>query len=62
MREITVLRAASDEPSCRCPFHQGLTGFAKVGGNYCTKECQYFCGIHPMTDEIYCSCEGEQYE
>ena len=54
MKEIKVHRDSHDRPIKGCPYHEGLCGYAKVGSDYCLKQCPGYSGINPQTDTIYC--------
>lgn len=54
MPRIQITRDSQDKPTKRCPFRCGKTGFAKVGGKFCTKECEYYSSYNPMTDVLEC--------
>lgn len=58
MIERQVNRNHDDKPTRRCPHHMGLAAFANVGGRYCIHDCEFFGGINPQRDSIYCTKEG----
>lgn len=45
-----------------CPYHEGLCGFAKVAGPYCTKQCPFYCGLNPNNGKVYCNKENDEVD
>lgn len=48
-----------DKPTKPCPYHEGLCGFAKVAGRYCTCRCPSYLGINPNNGDVYCKKEND---
>ena len=40
-----------------CPHKKGYAHFAKIGGNYCTRDCEFYAGYDPMNNILRCSKE-----
>ena len=40
-----------------CPHHKGYARYAKIGGNYCTRDCEFYAGYDPMTNILKCAKE-----
>ena len=38
-----------------CPHHKGYARYAKIGGKYCTRDCEFYAGYDPMTNILRCS-------